>query len=305
MSIDFFAHEYPLDTPGMVDFINQHGQLWVGFLNKDDFTKKFSQLHQNFLYNLKYLDRIEIEKHDSIKFQYNLIRNSVTQQWWSPVFLNNLDNWTTGNSRLLATGITKHNPWQHLKILLISKSMPTELELLTEINTDQELKQHFIQPAGYQVLLGFSKNTQEELQPAIFRKDLYEKNKTIKTTNFFEDYVAWRKIYKNPTLKIHTNWPELIKDSQNIWNIEHVGPSLRSDILSKAYVEKFSRQFYEDKVTEHRLIVNDPVKLDVSNFLYFADLTHTNYIDNDWKFLFFRPGSTEYKNTFISITEYQ
>jgi hypothetical protein len=303
VSIDFFAHEHSIDTPGIVDFINQHGQLWVGLLSKDCFIQKFSQSYQNFLFSLKHFDQLEIKKHDSIKFQYNLTRHSLTHQWWSPVFLNNLDNWHVGNTRLLATGITKNNPWQHLKVLLISKSVPTGLEFLTKINTDEELKQHFIQPAGYQVLLGFSKSTQEDLQPAIFRKDLYKKNKPAEITDFFDDYLEWKKIYKNPTLKIYTNWPELIKDSQNIWHIEHSGPSLKINTLSNAYVEKFSRQFYADKVTEHCLIVNDPVKLDVSSFLCFADLTHTNYIDNDWKFLFFRPGSIEYKNTFIYIAE--
>jgi predicted restriction endonuclease len=115
---------------------------------------------------------------------------------------------------------------------------------------------------------------------------------------YLEDLLSWKDVYgPKPTLKVHTDWPEKIVDSQQAWNVVHAGPS--PDI--KIRETMLCNQFNNSAVPEHVFYVTTPRRLDVTELLSWVNLKSTSYISVNWEFALITPGK-EYRSYLFDLS---
>jgi hypothetical protein len=298
----------------LVKFITQTGRLFYGNLHKDLFDKKFQELKNNFLTNqLTNISSTAIDTVQPSSFNLHMIRVALNQRWRWPALATELTNglhFSAGNSRILASGISKDRPDESLKFLILQNtSTPSDKFLVDpiEITNDQQL--HEVLGLIYDTGVCDSELTVavEQIVDADQIKyslvTLYDGN----TEHHFHagsemlaNYHAWVWKYSSrPRIKIYTDWPELVVDSSKQWSVDIAGPShLKKDSNFKlGHIENFIRNQASTfiQTDEHALFVTAPRLIDLGEFLCWVDLEYNVWIDQNTDFTLFR--SAEHYNT--------
>lgn len=297
----------------IVPFIKQYGQLWHGKLRVEMFVEKFVVSRNEVLHNLVNIDQTQNKNSlFNLGWQLDLLHaNRQIQKWNFPCLINQRGktlDWTTGNKRLLITGMNKKNPWQHLDVLILTDSDFCEvLHNPTPVNSDNQL-QEIINCADPVELETQLINHQNQIQLQLsylggFRSPKENKHLSIKK------FVSWQQRYgKRPVLEIYTSWPELITDCCNTWDIQILGnsESIKQGIFRPGHLENNLKKDYGNGNLalqgNHRLLVVEPRPIDVGELLCWVNLDQNIFIDHHWEFLLHRPDSM-YETAFVGVSE--
>lgn len=278
-----------LPIPGLVDFVKQFGPIWYGYPTREFFTDRFNNKIFEIISGLVAADDIELNqsyKIPHIQYSLAMAETALTiDQWRWPAVTFGHDDWSAGNTRLTATGLTKIDPWNHLAVLAVNHSDIEYLSNPVEITTDQQFNELLIiswdrshsEPV---IFLEFEKE-----YPTRINLILRESNSLEKETTHFADYLAWfRKYGKGTPIAVYTQYPELVIDSFEFWE-----PYFLTDTNIIPGVA-------------HVLHIDKPFQFDLSQLLFWIDLKHSKFIDVHQRFtLSLNSNSTAIKT--ISIAD--
>ena len=297
----------------IVPFINLFGQLWFGQLKADVFVEKFVLTRHEILHSLVNLDQIQNKNSlFNLGWQLDLLHATRhVQKWNFPCLINQRNqtlDWTTGNKRLLCTAMNKKNPWQHLDVLILSDSESCEiLSNPVLIKTDSQLQEILNCSDTVELetqLINHQNQVKLQLSYLGNLRQLKE-NKHMSIKKF----VQWRQKYgPRPVLEIYTNWPELITDKNQAWQIKIMGDSeqIQKGIFRPGHLENNLRKDHArgllPSTGNHRLLVVAPRPIDVGELLFWVNLESNIFIDHNWQFLLHRPDSM-FENAFIGLSD--
>jgi hypothetical protein len=302
-----------LPNAELIDFVKQIGSVWYGPVKKHVFISRFQTLLTNMLISLNEAGDIVNNKSykiPHIDFTLNLVEQAIAINAWNwPAVIYNLNDWEYGNTRLLATGLTKSYPWLHYNMLAIGQTdepdfiiEPTEIINSSDFNSALGILNWKI-PTNIQPVI-FMEVTEKKLLNIAFREiDHYKKNRTDSERDYFADYYEWYKItYPRPRIGIYTSWPEQITDTQKFWDFEILG------MTPWVYADRPGALDFHVQMTkfppgiDHILYVNNPLAIDLSQLLFWMDLKHNQYADTQWRFSLAR-RTNQIKTKFISVVD--
>ena len=322
------AVEFPILKEGITGLINDYGLLYYGTMPKEYFLyQHFLSKKHAFIRQLNNApDEATKEFVSDMSFWLELCRAATKSKWRWPALMNRYPNGSiqmrTGSSRGLATILTTSEPWKHLPILFYEKPgfKPDQvLENYIEVTTDDQL--HNIldcenDPDSWDpevhMALNFNKinnviwPTLENINGGAGDFEFGLRQSTV----CYENFSSWRKKYSGKqTLHVYTDWPKLIQDTCQIWNVVHAGPSrpIIDDLKDfggrVGRLENICRIIHNDTnyTKDFTLYVVNPRRVDVGDLLPWLDLEHTTYIEQNWDFLLYRKDR-DYKNTFINCS---
>lgn len=324
-------HAIPLQSGSIalrvqVDDFGQHsllpllhvfGKLYHGTVNRSYFDQLFQIKKQEFIKQLK---NLTADSEKSANFRLQMVRLALTTEWKWPACINLVGaepEWATGNSRILATGFTKTNPEQHLTVLFFDHTgadVSWWLDNYVEITTDEQL--HTVLGMKYDVIQSqaielFANLKQSNDQTCLFLHGVIDEELTgsqhsqeeIELTAL-NNLKQWQHRYGKPRLEIYTDWPELLTDSNSIWDYQIVGDikSLSHHIFLPGHLERLATNEHGSAETrDHVLYVKTPRAIDLSELLIWVDLEHTTFIEQAWDFVLYRRDPV-YKSRIISIS---
>jgi hypothetical protein len=113
----------------------------------------------------------------------------------------------------------------------------------------------------------------------------------------------WQANNPRPRLEIYTDWPELIVDSQGVWDRHIVGTisQFKHVLFNPGHLERLAKSNSEENTASHILYVKNPRAIDLSEFLVWVDTKHTAFIDQNWDFLLYQSAPT-YQSRMISFS---
>jgi hypothetical protein len=310
---------------GLVPFISQYGQLCYGQYTKKEFVDRYNTLKELTITNL--LDAQTLTdwadyKLFSTAFYMHMCRIALQQQWIWPALVSRIDNrleHTSGNSRLFATGMCKRDPCNNYNVLLLESIERNPASVLQEYQTivnDQQLHQILnveYSEECYQpdlVNIGLTVTDSGNLILSYINNNTFHESVTPETQELWKNFVAWQAKYGiRPTIKIYTDWPELITNTQNAWNVEIAGSSktMYQTIFHPGHLENRVRSLHDENAIDsgsHVMYIIKPRKIDLSELMCWTDLKHTTFIDNDWNFILYRQDQT-YSSTFVSVSNFE
>lgn len=295
-----------LNHPGLFEFLNARGSLWLGTLHQKIAKKQFEINLNEMIWNLTATE--DYNKKEFIDHRMNLIRYSLTNDWLAPVVWNRELSWELGGSRLLATGIVHDDYWKRLPILCYEPHGRVPNDLLGNyqlIDNAQDFINIFdtARSKGIDVLLDiFPTNDPPGYWFSIHIYDVY--NDTSNTPSAYKNYLQWYKIFKNSNkLKVFTQWPGLLKDSENFWDLTI---DSRPIFVDPARPSKLSRNWQQrryawDDGVDHELYISNPVSIDLSHLLIWMELRCHAFIDREWNFALIRKHDRDCVERFIKI----
>jgi hypothetical protein len=305
----------------LIKFLNLFGNLYYGTVDPTVFTMLFREKKHKFLKNL-----ISIQPQDlpDLEFGLRMIRTAQNCEWKWPAFVNIVDpdsgpEWATGGSRLLASGICKNNPWQTLPVLLFDQvGIKTDQWICNSVEVNTDLVLHELLGIKFNQLQSPELQMSSVLrqvngQPRLFLHGLLDDqldgpqhSQDLIDLTLVSQLQKWQEQYgPTPKLKIYTDWPDLIEDSLNIWDIEIVGNMLqfKHQLFNPGHLERLARNEHESGTdVSHIMYVKNPVKIDLSEFLLWADTEHTTFIEQDWNFLIYRQDKC-YQSKIINFSK--
>lgn len=344
-----FTFEIETLSHGLIPTLQMLGyRLYHGYLNRDVFLHKIankssmiesnnrlvtaSLAKQNAEFDqLDDKKKIEIESlldsmRDTVFARY-MTKISMTENWKTPVIINRSFagqlQQVTGKTRAFATMMTKSDPWIHYPVLLLDHCQNDINEVLENpihCHNDTILHEVF----GMQI--GEENSWEPEL--VIDIDVAYNKGSIIcNMTNIhngvyydkyqgqgqdqFDSHVAWRKkVGACPTLYIHTDHPENIKDLSKQWSTKIVPLNIDQDFRREcanrpAWLEKLVHSYHNNPTHESNafvLWVLDDRHIDLRDLAWWGDNDTNVMIDSDWKFIMYQP-SAEYCSKFIKISQ--
>jgi hypothetical protein len=324
---------FPSLAQGIVPFINQFGRLWIGTLTQSFFEKKFHYERNLFVTNLESLKDVTSDQYilqkeknynqwfawKSTAFYMWMCRVAQKETWRWPLLSHEPTKWTSGTSRLIATGMTKMIPWQDLTLLHFCKNMPSP-EYLTdwvEIQSDEMLHDLFrvqftntLDIQETQVNWGITLDPNNTINMTYINNGTFHEDVTSETVKIWDSYNQWRRQYPTkPKIKIYTNWPKQIRNYRGIWDIVEIVPSqvVIDDIQGfggrVGRLESWATDEYNNprETVDHVLYVIDPRPIELGDLLMWMDTEHSTYIESSWKFLLYRKSEV-YKNTYIDTS---
>jgi hypothetical protein len=308
---------------GVVPFIQQFGNLYYGHLNFFAFKQIYNDLKTNLVKKLIDIDQItDTPLIETVEFGLHMCQTvGRPPTWHYPATVSRWNHelrWNTGKNRLLATGITGiKNPHTYLKILCLEqadKNINDFLDCPTHITSDRQLNEifdlNYDNNRSHRLMLNtrLLKDTTGHSLWLEIVSDGTKYNTKNSGNIALSKYQSWLKKYgRRPSLHVYTDWPELLCNNQNVWNVVHAGPSClkpdekpgRLERQLKGAVFDNSHPFAE--IYPHTLFVVEPNKLDLAELLFYINLDDTLYIGNDYKYLLYRPD-THYKSCFITTS---
>jgi hypothetical protein len=308
---------------GIVPFIQQFGNLYYGHLNLSSFKQIYSELKRNLVKKLITIDQITEETVlETVEFGLHLCQSVVKPpQWNYPATVTRWNQelrWNTGKNRLLATGITGiKNPHTYLKILCLEqadKNINDFLDCPTHITSDRQLNEifglNYDNNRSHRLVLNtrlLKDTTGHSLWLEIVSDgEKYNIEKSGKLA--LSKYQQWREKYgRRPELHVYTDWPEMLHNTQNAWNVVHAGPSYLKPVERPGFLERqikfnvFENSHPFAEIYPHTLFIVEPSKINLEELLFYINLDHTMYIGNDYKYLLYRPD-THYESCFITTS---
>jgi hypothetical protein len=311
-----------LPQPGLLDFINQFGDLWVGKLSVDYFIHLFCERKQQLLDNITsyFTNNRNDDRIVDSNFRLSMIQKSLIETWRQPGFMYYNQPPVTGNSRLLASGLGHQSPWDNFNFLVFAPKNVEVKQVLNPVKvvSDDQLWQ----------ILGLDKNPRDvvtqllldnrfdsarpsEIDLVFINHNFYQKNQIQILTDYVDNYQRWQSRYKNQNNKfnigIFTDWPDQIFNTDNFWNVTILGPSkvLKSRIVNPANFEKIAWDEHYNKSVDidHVLWINHSRKIDLAELLFWTNLNYTTYIDQYWEFILYRRDQA-YRSQYVSVSNF-
>jgi hypothetical protein len=316
-----FQFEIPY-THSLVDFLNQTGYLYYGHLHSKLFDDFFQKIKNNFLNNqLLNISSCNIDCVQPAMFNLHMIRTAQQQTWRWPALATELNEGLSisgGNSRILATAIIKENPSNQLNFLIFQPHNRAPDKFLSDpvqVVSDEHLHQLLNLPYSSgttdpEIELSVELVQQHNHSLALKLRSIYDGNSEhhfYAGAELLANFHGWLQCYgPKPQLDVYTNWPELIYDSTNFWNISHVGPSQlsKNEHFRLGTLELFARHNAPEinVDNQHALFVNAPRRFDIGEILCWMDLHHNCWIDRDLDFMLYR-SNHEYVTRFIDLSQ--
>ena len=325
------SFNFPNLAHGIMPFINQFGKLWSGTLTQSFFESRFRHERSVLVKNLKSLSGTSsqyiLQKETdydhwfdwkSSAFYMWMCRVSQKESWQWPVLSHEPRRWTSGTSRLVATGMTKFAPHEHLPILHFCKNVPDikYLNIQAEIQSDKMLhdlfRVEFDDTQSTQEVLAnwnLSLESNNTINMAYINNGTGHEDITAETIQIWDNYVQWRDLYNFPKIKIYTNWPEKIRNYFKVWDIVEIVAS--QDILNEIQgfggrtgrLERWAIEEHRQskEIADHVLYVIDPRPIELSDLLIWMDTEHNTYIESNWKFLLYRKSDV-YNTTYVDTS---
>jgi len=297
------------------------------------FIERFKSERKTLINNLKFLNGVKSDQYilqreknfnhwfiwKSTVFYMWMCRVAQQEIWRWPVLSHEPRRWTNGVSRLIATGITKKNPWKDLNILHFCKNDPdsTYLHVQIEIESDEMLHKIFSIPfdetQSIQESLanwGIEVTSNNTINMTYINNNTFHEDVTIDTMKIWDSYSEWRTQYPTkPKIKIYTNWPEQIHNHFDAWDVSEVVSSQHMIDEIQGFggrtgrLERWATEEHKNpkETVDHVLYVIDPRPMELGDLLVWMDMEHSTYIESTWKFLLYRKAAV-YKNTYIDTS---
>lgn len=319
MTVSFKNRPLPvtikLPELGILNFINQYGNLWIGNISKEYY-------HSEFLIRKKHLIDTIVTLHDQTdrrlvdaNFRLSLLRAALKESWRHPAFAYYKESMLTGNSRLFAGGLASSDPWINFKVMVFAPCniIPDQILNPEKITSDEQLWEVLgIDQLGrdsyMELLLDFKPNVSRgiDLELVFNNRHTYQKSQIDQNIDLVKKFQAWQIQYPRPTIGIYTDWPELIDNSNDHWNITILGPSrdFKQRIINPANFEKVAFLEHADqnhKNFDHIMWIIKSRKINLDELLFWVDLDHTTFIDHNWDFIVYRRNIT-YNSTYVSLS---
>ena len=303
----------------LVKFITQNSKLYFGNLHKSVFDINFQKLKKHYFQNqLTQITSTSIDTVQPSAFNLYMTRLAANQQWRWPAMATELRQglyFSAGNSRLLASGISKANPHDCLKVLILQKTTtPADYFLNNPIEITNDQLLHQVLGLNYthnvcdsEIVFGVEQIIDQD-QIKFSLTTIYDGNTEhhyYAGAEHLAKYHGWLWKYgKNPVLNIYTNWPSMISDSSGQWNINFSGPSshTKTENFKLGHLEAWLTNEANKTILqkEHGLYITSPRPLDVANLLCWVDLDYNCWIDQNLDFALFR-NDTQYNTRLIHI----
>jgi hypothetical protein len=304
----------PADTRrGIVEYLLNFGNLYYGTCNKLYYLQQY-QSRLTFLQNLAKKINLTDQDKQNLGFNLFMLRKAILANWRLPGLIHN-NSVNRGNSRLWATGMCKPSPWTHLNFIEFQNHNQDNLttDNPIKITTTKQLHEildieYLDQPAADVefILEEYVDNGSIRLKinGMYFKEDPDDRSHDTVGNEHLEQFLTWMHTYSGkPTIKIYTDWPELVSDSSDIWDIEIAGSitDIKKTIVLPGHIERQIRQLHNAKTNleSHTMHIINPVKIDLGELLFWMDVAHTTYIDSNYNYILYR-RDTEYKTTFVS-----
>lgn len=308
---------------GLTQFISQFGNLYYGKFSPAHFTNIFNYNRREFLKHLtNALNLTDWNEHAlfSSAFYMFMCRICQKESWVWPALCSRLADssikQTSGISRLVATGICKNNPWDHYNVLFLESKNNNIADTLTDfvsVDTDKKLHQilnlefanDFFQVS--QTKIGLTVDCNNNLIFDYINNHTFHDIVTAETQQLWADLCSWHLQYgPKPKLKIYTNWPALVTNQFDFWDIEIAGDvnGVKRNISLPAHLEnqiRWRHDFFPFESNQHVLFIVEPRPIDVTELLCWVNLKNTTFISSDWSFLLYRTDK-QYSNTFVDLS---
>jgi hypothetical protein len=306
---------------GLMPFLNHYGSVYYGYMNPQYYKEKW-QMQWHIV--MKILKKIDSQTtldwanydHKSVAFYFMMLRIAMNQEWKWPALMyrnpiNPVIRHENGLSRFITTGLCRHDPWNHYRILFqeLPNFMPDDLlSSYIKIESDEDLHQIFNLEFNRNIVatpmikMGLTVEQVEKCTRARLQyvnHGEFEDDLTVTAQNLLLDFVSWRRLYGQcPKLYVYTNTPNLITDKSSSWNVIYVDKSPGPKVF-----ENFLYNYTHNPIHEnnHVLYHHTSRKIDVGDFLPWVDTVHSSYIGPDWSFALVR-ASNEYKSTLIDVS---
>ena len=307
-------------------YLNQYAVLYHGHIKEKVCQWRFSQVRQSLIQDLKDLPTITSQqwhqvgftdagRYQTVAFIMYMCRLGRQTEWNFPVLLNH-SRWVNGGSRVLASGMTKPNPWNNISGLeLVDIGCPSSmLSDPIEVQSDEMLNhvlgltfsKHKDTPSKLSLLTEL-RNNKVYLKSI---EDGFERFNNVNQYIILDQFTEWRSQYPTkPKIKIYTNWPKQIRNAFNAWDVVEVVPSQHIIDEIQGFggrtgrLERFATEEHKtpNKTVDHVLYVIDPRPIELGDLLIWMDLVHSTYIESEWKFLLYRKADV-YKTTYIDTS---
>jgi hypothetical protein len=299
---------------GLLPFVNLFGKLYYGTLNSNVFLNMFQAKKNQTIQSLLSEKSVDRARDDSGRLLNFLQNHWQVEHWNYPAVATNTVSgiqWPAGNKRFLTTGITKPDPWTHFKVLLLDNyqlDVNSYFDNYVEISSDLELEQilkknlelidlqiELIEDHGHSKLL--LKYIGDQYAPPTF------------DSTGLDNFQNWQKKYPRPRLQIYTEWPELITDQHNVWNWSVVGDlsTVKNRLFNPGHLENYARQQHEETniktQSDHILWVRNPRRIDLGDFVFWINNTHSAFCDTQGEFVLYRPDQF-FLSKNISLSHY-
>lgn len=319
---------------GIIAMLNQFGNLYHGPLSPDEFTNHYAHLRTEQIKNLlklwgdsteidweslaskKYQDYYDIK---SVAFYLYMMRVSLQEKWRWPALLSYREklHWENGNSRHIATGMTKSEPWNHMNFLYWQPQGNNYMPLNNPLKIENDHDFHSILDLEYNIT---------DTEPKCFINTTYKEGKisfnwinngtfhddvTPETKSLFRDFQLWSCKYHRPKIKIYTEWPELVSDYHDVWDIEFIKTDADMfDAFRQGHVGFDHYAYHEHQFNTNNvdfvLWIHKKRSIDLGDFLCWMDLTHSVYLDQNLDFIMYRRcNKYKVKTIAVSHVEYK
>ena len=325
--------EIPSLAKGIVDFLRPFGTLYHGHLRSEIFEKHYQLLRRELFGMLQTCpnqqydhDWARLKKDDLAAFQrlktsafwLDMMRTSQNQPWrWPAVGEGGSGqiSLVNGRSRLLATGMTKRQPWKNMDFLIwITKNRsidgimdhPRSLECDRDLHDVLALQyddQEYHQPEECHMGIEW---TQGQIRLQFFN-NAFDPDFTDHAQKIWYNHVTWRKRYgSRPPLQVYTNWPQQIRDSAQFWQWQVIGAS--QDFIDNLLPGKpgsihwaMSNHVHGNVEQDHAMWIVKDEPIDLSDLVCWMDLEHTAFVDSEFRFALYR-RDLEYNSVTVDIT---
>jgi len=312
--------EMPPLEHGIVPFINQFGQLYYGQLTASEFENIYNIKKSRCIFDLLIADQLNEGRQQALGFWLYLCRVAQSQSWIWPGLMNRNSkemHMVTGNSRMIATGLCKPSPHQHLSFLVLEdvdinpdyldnpEKITTDEQLHRAFGYDPELKDYEDALARIQTRLIVDNNRPRLKFQTLDDGQRYEHWESGSTE--LENFTKWNKYYGlHPVLTVYTDYPGMITDSSKFWTIRYANPNTMPShtMTLPGHLENYVRNLHNDHRADegHSLFVRSPRMIDVSEFAFWIDCEHTTFLDTNYQFALYRKDS-EFKTTTVTLSE--
>jgi hypothetical protein len=306
---------------GLIPFIQEYGDLYYGKFSPEYFKQTFNATRSLFLKNLIRAPELTNWKDYclySSSFYMFMTRVCQTESWvWPALCVRRSDSTitqTSGISRIVATGMCKKDPWSHLNALFLeSKNKDPSLILTDAVKVDNDQTLH------QKLNLEFSTDTFQTSQAKLsltvdasgdlifdyINNHRFHDTITPETQTLWTDLVSWHQKYSKPRLKIYTDWPELVDNQENFWDIEIAGPSkpIYQSIFYPGHIEREIQLLHGSNPEKnlHVMHIIKPRYINVTELLCWLNTKHTTFIDRNFEFIVYR-ADENYSNTFVDLS---
>lgn len=311
----------PFNGKNIVEYILQFGSLYLGTLRPDFFIAQYQERKKILLDIVSAGIDLDIWKKQNLGF--NLYMTSIVrhQSWNYPgTITNNIIN--SGNSRLFASGLCLSDPWNTLKFMVLQTDLSVQMclgkfDIISDFDDLNDILKISSQGTDYQcqIILEHYFNQERRLE-ARLRNIKYadEPDDHMTIGNYcLEKYLHWRQQHQTrPQIVVYTDWPELLKNTNDIWDIVEIKSvaEIRRLITKPGHIEReiynsHHNKFYSVSDPEYRMHIIDPIPVDLSELIFYQTMDHNVYIDQNFKFILYRQDSCYNSTCNVSISHFE